>query len=149
VVTLLERLEGVRSTGANRWLARCPGSIHVNNDRHPSLSIRLIEADRWLLYCFAGCTAFEICMAIGIRLGDLFECGQPRRDYTHGKDRHGRPVPRVRANEFLELVSDEASVVALIAADMLSQREIDAATWGRLAEAYRRLMNARTECGSP
>ena len=45
---LLERLEGVISTGADRWYARCP----AHDDRSPSLSVT-DTGDRVLIHCFA------------------------------------------------------------------------------------------------
>jgi hypothetical protein len=64
---LLDRLERVRST-ARGWTSLCPS----HPDKSPSLSIRNGGDDRILLHCFAGCTAAEICTAIGVRLSDLF-----------------------------------------------------------------------------
>jgi hypothetical protein len=142
---LLARLDGTKSTGTNRWLARCPGPNHEHGDRHPSLSVRLIEGDRWLLYCFAGCTAFEVCTALGLRFGDLFHDRIAKREYVNGKDRNGNPVPRIRATEFLQLAAHEAFVVTLIAADMIDGKTIDPQAWERLAQAYRRLSDACAE----
>lgn len=140
---LLDYFEGVRPTGPNQWLARCPGPNHQNGDRHPSLSVRLIEGDRWLLNCFSLCATIDICGAIGIGLGDLFVDGRAKRDYQHGKDRNDQALPRVRATDFLELAAQEAWCVALIAADIRSSKSIDSDTWERLATAYKRLSTAR------
>ncbi|MCF6096776.1 hypothetical protein L1766_07165 [Thermovorax subterraneus] len=64
---LLNRLESVRQTGPNKWVARCP----AHPDRSPSLSIRL-NGDRILVYCFAGCPANRIVEAVGMTVSDLF-----------------------------------------------------------------------------
>ena len=67
---VLQRLEAVRST-TRGWTARCP----AHSDRFPSLSIRVIEGGRILLYCFAGCTLQEIRGALGVQIKDLFPAG--------------------------------------------------------------------------
>jgi hypothetical protein len=147
MLELLDRLEGARPTGPNRWLARCPGPNHENGDRRPSLSVRLIEGDRWLCFCFAGCSTFAVCGALGIRLGDLFHDGRAKREYVTGKDRVGRPVPRIRPGDFLELLNHEAGVVAFIAADMVTHpSRVEDEMWDRLAEAYRNISRLRSEC---
>lgn len=64
---LLQRLDGVRSRGTRRYSARCP----AHADKSPSLSIREVDG-RILLYCFAGCSAEEIAVALGIETRDLF-----------------------------------------------------------------------------
>jgi hypothetical protein len=145
MLDLIARLPGAKATGTNRWMAPCPGPNHNNGDRHPSLSVRLIEGDRWLLYCFAGCTAFDVCTALNLKFGDLFHDRIAKREYVNGKDHNGNPVPRIRASEFLEPAAHEAFVVALIAADIIAKKEIDQDTWKRLAAAYRRLSDARIE----
>lgn len=69
----IARLEGVRSRGGGKWLARCP----AHADRNPSLSIKESQ-DRILVRCWAGCTSEEIVKALGLGLGDLFL--NPRTD---------------------------------------------------------------------
>jgi hypothetical protein len=36
---LLDKLDGVRPTGAGRWIAKCP----AHEDRHASLSVRELD----------------------------------------------------------------------------------------------------------
>ncbi|SRR6266404_117781 len=69
--TLLNRIRGVRRSGAG-WMALCPG----HPDRSPSLSIRE-DNRRILLHCFAGCSVDAICVAMGIKIQDLFT--EPRK----------------------------------------------------------------------
>jgi hypothetical protein len=64
---LLSRLEGVRSRGAGKWVARCP----FHQDNSPSLSIGE-GADRILLHCFALCETPDIVAALGLTMADLF-----------------------------------------------------------------------------
>jgi len=65
---LLGRLEGVRKTGPDKFMARCP----AHNDQSPSLSIRETEDGKILLYCFPGCSAQDVLDAIGLTFEDLY-----------------------------------------------------------------------------
>jgi hypothetical protein len=67
--TLLSRLEGAKSVGHGKWIAKCP----AHDDRSPSLAVREIEEGRILVHCFAGCGAADVVAAIGLALSDLFE----------------------------------------------------------------------------
>ena len=58
---LVARLEGARERGPGRWSARCPS----HDDKSPSLSVREGDEGTVLLHCFAGCSALDICGAIG------------------------------------------------------------------------------------
>ena len=65
---LLDRLEAVKSTGPNKWVARCPS----HDDNNPSLAITSIEG-RALVHCFAGCETIEVVAALGMTMPDLFD----------------------------------------------------------------------------
>jgi hypothetical protein len=60
--TLLSRLDGVKKTGPDRWLARCP----AHEDRRASLSIREVDDGRTLVHCFALCRPEEVLAALGM-----------------------------------------------------------------------------------
>jgi putative DNA primase/helicase len=66
VEVLLDRLEGVRRTGANSWVARCP----AHDDRNPSLSVS-VKGGKLLLHCFAGCPPEAVLEAVGLTWRDL------------------------------------------------------------------------------
>ena len=69
---LLQRLEGVKTNGTNKWIAHCPCKHnHAHGDKNRSLSISL-NGTKILLHCHTGCTADDICGAIGIEAKDLF-----------------------------------------------------------------------------
>jgi hypothetical protein len=128
---LLNRLELVRQTGPHRWSGRCP----AHADRTPSLSVRELEDSRVLLHCFAGCEVGDVLAALGLELSDLFE-----KPLGHSL------VPfhsRIPAHDLLAIVSEEVSVVAIVAADLLANRKIDEADWQRLAQAAARIGRAR------
>ncbi len=76
---LLSRLDGVRPTGQDQWVARCP----AHEDRDPSLSIAEKD-DRVLIHCHAGCYVSEVVDAVGLKITDLF----PPREHR------GKPVKR-------------------------------------------------------
>lgn len=83
---LLGQFNDVRERGDGRWSARCP----AHADASPSLSIR--EGQRGvLLKCWAGCSAEEVCNAVGLKMTDLF--------YDSGRANASRqrmqPKPRV------------------------------------------------------
>src|SRR5258708_2824629 len=110
VHALLDRLEGVRKTGADRWIARCP----AHEDRGPSLSIRELSDGRILVHDFGQqCSAGEIVAALGLELADLF----PPRAVADDK----RP-PRERqpfsAADALRLIAAEVDRAALLIAVM-------------------------------
>ena len=65
--TILERLHGVRKSGAG-WSARCP----AHEDKRNSLSISKGDDGRVLLKCFAGCNVEAICKSLGLNPSDLF-----------------------------------------------------------------------------
>jgi putative DNA primase/helicase len=58
-------------TQAGGYMCRCPGPLHRNGDRNPSLSVKDGRNGRPLFHCFAGCAYDEIVTALrakGIRL---------------------------------------------------------------------------------
>jgi hypothetical protein len=71
---LLPYLNGARRNPRG-YMARCP----AHADRSPSLSAREGEDGRILLHCFAGCTAEDICTALGLSVSDLFKKGLASR----------------------------------------------------------------------
>lgn len=69
VLELLDKHD-LKSSGdtGRQWECRCP----AHGDRHRSLSVAHGDGDVVLLKCFTGCTAAEVCKAIGLDLKDLF-----------------------------------------------------------------------------
>lgn len=127
---ILNLLEGVRQTGPHSWIARCP----AHDDKSPSLSLREHDDGRWLMHCFAGCDAIDICGAIGIELADLF----PDRLYHKAK-----PAPmRMSASDAFKCLAREAGVVAIAAADIAEGRPLDDRDSRRVVEAAGRIGDA-------
>lgn len=66
--SLLNRLNKVRKTGTNQYVALCPAHL----DKSPSLAVRQTNDGRILIKCFGGCSAYEVVGAIGLSLSNLF-----------------------------------------------------------------------------
>jgi hypothetical protein len=111
---LISRLTGVRNTGPDRWVAKCP----AHEDRSPSLSITDREG-RVLLHCFGGCETEAVLGAVGLRFSDIMP------------ERIGEARPQaIPALQILEAVTHEITVSALLATELgyaqASQRLIEA-----------------------
>lgn len=132
VDALLSALQGVKQSGGGRWMARCP----AHEDHSPSLSIKELPDGRILMNCFSGCPTEDVLDAVGLQFSDLFPERLP-----------GIGLPPVRsrltARELLEVLNHEATVAALILADVLDSRAVDESSWARLALAASRIGLAR------
>jgi hypothetical protein len=129
VETLLGRLDGVRQTAPDRWVARCP----AHDDRSPSLGVRETDDGRVLLRCWAGCDTAVVLATVGLEFRDLYPCDLHGRDFDSFR-RHRRP-PRFRAAEVVELVTREACVCALALSDVLAGEPISAEDTERIVRA--------------
>lgn len=85
---LLARLEGLRRTGTDRYMARCP----AHGDRSPSLSVREDSDGLVLVKCFAGCDTRDVLAAVGLEMANLFSDGHRRPRTDPGK--RGSPLVR-------------------------------------------------------
>ncbi len=66
VALLLDRLEGVRRSGAG-WTARCP----AHEDRDPSLSVGVGRNLCAVVHCHAGCDTAVVLGTVGLSLSDF------------------------------------------------------------------------------
>lgn len=128
---LIERCTKVKQLGEGRWIACCP----AHDDKHPSMTVRELEDGRVLVHCFAGCAIDEVLGALGLSFDALFP--DVTRDSYKG---FYRPFP---AADVLCALCNELGIVALIAGDMESKRDISEADIKRL-----RLARQRIETGS-
>ncbi|WP_341678384.1 hypothetical protein [Niveibacterium sp. SC-1] len=128
---LLSRLDGVKRTGPDRWLARCP----AHDDGHASLSVRELDDGRILLHDFAGCSADEVVGAIGLALADLMP---PRPLAVDRMPGERRPFP---ALDVLRALSFECQVVLMVAADVSEGRPLAARDRDRLGAAIGRIQS--------
>jgi len=62
VQEILDKLDGVKKTGDQKWQALCP----VHGDEKQSLSISVGDNGKPLLYCHAGCSYKDIVKTLGI-----------------------------------------------------------------------------------
>jgi hypothetical protein len=69
-------------------------------------------------------------------MSNLFPQRLPQHSYMP-------PRSQIPARDLLEIVSEEISVVAMVAADMLSKKIITDTDWTRLAQAAARIGAAR------
>lgn len=102
--TLLARLDRVKPTGPDAWIASCP----AHEDRRPSLSIKNVD-DKVLVHCWAGCGAGDVVAAIGLELRDLFE-----RRHTDTYVAPRRP-PLPSARELIALLEYDLAVIDIAA----------------------------------
>ncbi|MCL1861030.1 MAG: DNA primase [Proteobacteria bacterium] len=128
--TLLSRLERVRPSGPDCWMARCP----AHEDRGPSLSVRETDDGRVLVHCFAGCDVSDVLVAIGLSLSDLF----PEKIGEHAAPER-RPFP---AADILRSISFECLVVATSGRTLLYREPFTEQDQERLMLAVERIQAA-------
>jgi hypothetical protein len=134
---LLSRLERVRDRGAGQWSARCP----AHDDRGPSLSVKELSDGRLLIHCFAGCEVGAVVEAVGLDISALFP---PRVDQGVGAP----PLARRRlltAGQALELLLDEADLVAVAACNIGHGVTLSDGDLERLLQAAGRVAYLRDE----
>ena len=129
---LLDRLDRVRQVGPGRWIACCP----AHGDKSPSLSIRETEDGRILLHDFAGCDTASVLSALGLSLSDLFDRLEHRVKPTRS---------RVPLRDLVAMLDHESLIVALVGADMLKNKTIEAKDYERLKTAVLRIGKVRDE----
>jgi hypothetical protein len=132
-VKLLDRLDRPRQTRPGAWSTGCPC---CQSKRGRPISVRELEDGRVLLHAFCGCETEAVLGAIGLSITDLFDA-----PLAH----HAAPsaANRVPARDLLSAISEEVSVVAVIATDLLDRQVISQEDWARLAQAVRRIGAAR------
>ena len=108
---LLGRLDGVRQTGRDRWIAKCPG----HDDKRPSLSIRELDDGRVLVHDFAGCSIEEILGAVGLDFDALYPTGPT--DHHVRRERHPFNV-----HDVLKALPLELGVISVYVADVRAGR---------------------------
>lgn len=129
---LLPRLEKVKQTGADQYLACCP----AHEDRSPSLSIKRVD-DRVLIHCFAGCAASDVLAAVGLSLADLYDrpLGHHRSPLSKAQRRRND-----QALELLRALKHEIVVTALAADRTLAGYKLTDQEHTRVHEAHQKIM---------
>lgn len=130
---LLDRLDRVKQTGPQRWIAACP----AHDDKSPSLSIRETDDGRILLHDFAGCDVHSVLSALGLSLSDLF---------PDKLDHQIKPTrSRIPLRDLVPLLDHEGFVVYIVACDLLEKQKIDDESLARLRVAVQRIAGVRDE----
>lgn len=132
IATVLERLQKVRQTAPQAWVACCP----AHDDKSPSMTLRETPDGMVLMHCFGGCEVQDILGAIGLTFDDLF----PEKPKTHHRG-FRRPFP---AADVLETTATEALIVLMAAramqrGEILTPDRVDrvSVAAGRIEEARR------------
>ncbi len=136
---VLSRLDRVKKTGPDRWIARCP----AHDDKRPSLSIREADDGKVLLRCWSGCGAGDVVDALNLEISDLFP-GDRRSLAGHGTGPMRRPFDY---RDALTGIAHEAIVARLIVSAINSGQEMDAESLDRLALAEERIAAALSAAG--
>lgn len=130
----LDRLDGAKTNGSNKWLAKCP----AHPDRSPSLAIRLAD-DRILIHCFAGCHVDAVLSAVGLDMTDLF----PDRVAQPGTPKP--KAPRFSAYELFPLLIQEALILALAFDAVVSGVALADTDLQRAEQAYSAVLRLNSE----
>ncbi len=134
---ITSRLDGVRMTGKDRAVARCP----AHNDKTPSLSIRETEDGTILIKCFAGCGAADVLSAIGLELVDLFPESERRPHSKSMKPNHWHAK-----GVALQTLYTEVVIVLLAANEIAKNIKLTNVDRKRLLLAVTRIREAHTQC---
>jgi hypothetical protein len=128
-LNLLERLDGVRKTGSDKYVARCP----AHADKTPSLSVREMSDGRVLIHCFGGCETEDVLAAVGLTFRDVM----PERvgDFPRAR-------PAFTASDALQALARESGVVALAVANAVDRKPISEVDYARLTVAAGRISAA-------
>lgn len=128
----LSRLQRVKRTGANRWIAICP----AHEDRRPSLNVRIEPDGTKLVVCRAGCENNAIRDAMGCEWADFFP------EKSNGV--YDRKLPRAfSAGEVLEALETEVTIVALLACDIAAGKTASKEDKDRALLASQRILAAK------
>jgi hypothetical protein len=129
--SLLSRLQKVRPSAVDRWIARCP----AHEDKHPSLAIRHEPDGRILVHCFAGCEPEAILSAIGLSFADVFP--EPLSKEF---------LPRIHAPfsalDALKCLAQESGIIAVAASDVALGATLSKTDSLRVAVAAGRIASA-------
>lgn len=137
---ILAKLEKVRRTGPNNWLACCP----AHDDTHPSMTIHAANDGRILVHCKALCSFEEIKDAIGLGWEPWFPPKDSAIELHRNSADHApairRPFP---AGDVLEALVSEAMIVTVAACNMGNGYELTHGDKERLLVAMNRIEEGR------
>jgi hypothetical protein len=129
----LSRLQKVKKTGPNNWMACCP----AHNDKNPSLTVAVGDNGGIIVKCFPGCSFEEIISSLGLQAHELMPERPEGREFVKGLR---RPFP---AADVLAAVEQESLTVAVAAYNIANGIELDEKDRERMLTAYHRIAEAR------
>jgi len=124
----LIRLDGVRKTGSNQWISKCPS----HDDKSPSLSIKACDNEAILIYCFAGCSPYDIVKAIGAKISELF----PKKNYVQAPIKH-----RVNHRELWLLATHYFWILIIATSDLEKNKKLSTNDYQSVMKARKRIEN--------
>ncbi|MSR08856.1 MAG: DNA primase [Gammaproteobacteria bacterium] len=134
---LLSRLEKVRQTGRDTWVALCP----AHDDTRPSLAIRGLSDGQVLLFCRSrDCAVEDIVAAVGLTMAVLFP-DRPTSPYSRPQ-RHRWPPA-----DLLRMAGRDARVVGIGALMMTSGDPLSEVDRQCILDAATRLIRTADEAG--
>ncbi len=129
--TLLQRLDKVKRTGPDKWIASCP----TRRDKTPSMTIRELPDGRVLVHDFGGDSVHDILAAVGLEMSDLF----PPRPLSDGRKPERKPF---FVDDALRCLAFEAKLVRLAALETLEGKLLSDVDFDRLVIAVERIETA-------
>ena len=129
----LSRLQKVKKTGSNNWIACCPS----HDDKSPSMTVGVGDNGGIVLHCFAMCSAADVVGSLGLELHELMPERPEGREFVKGR---ARPFP---AADVLAAVEQESLTVAVYAYNISNGIELDEKDRERMLTAYHRIAEAR------
>lgn len=131
VEKILNKLNKVKRTSNNSWLACCP----AHDDRTPSLSIRDTGEGKLMLRCFAGCETIDVLGAIGLDWEDVMPPKKPLEKIEMVKSQKHT----LYATDALKVLKIESQIIVMAAFDIQKGRTIKEAEMARITLAMERI----------
>lgn len=128
---LLNRLDGLRQTGPDKWRARCP----AHGSRGLTLAIK-DSGESLLLHCHAGCGAADVLAATGLELADLYDT-----PIQSGPKPRGERI-RIDYRETLRALRRDILIIGIIVSDFSKTGKLDDEEREALANAGQFCLNA-------
>ena len=131
---LLSKLEKVKSNGSCKWLACCPSHA----DKSPSLAIKLVDNEKILIHCFAGCATSEVLEAIGLDMSNLYP------DST--KYQKSSKPPKFNKYELFDRIVFESIILSLAIRHLLDGSTLNEKDLARVLLAESLIDDIAKEC---
>ena len=128
----LSRLQKVRKTGLNNWIACCP----AHGDKNPSMTVSTGDNGGIIFHCFTLCSFEDVIGALGLEAHELMPDKPVGREFVRGRS---KPFP---AGDVLECIADEVMIAWVISRDMELARPVKQADFDRLTMANTRIQAA-------